>query len=91
MSPKTKTPAVVAEALGQPIEFEFGGVEYAIENTEKWPYEALVALEEGRLVTFLRMVLGEDQHEAFRATAPAVEDVNGLVEAMQAAAGISGN
>ena len=86
-----KTNPTAAEALGQKIPVSFGGVDYLIDPASEWSYETLEAFEEGRISGFLKSILGEEQHNAFKATKPKIADVNGFVEALQKALGISGN
>lgn len=91
MATTRKTTPTAAEALGEKVPFTHNGVDYLVDPTTEWPYEALEAFEDGKLATFLRSVLGEEQHDAFKATKPRVSDVGDLVQAVQAALGISGN
>ncbi|GAA2230252.1 hypothetical protein N1031_06940 [Herbiconiux moechotypicola] len=85
-----KTPAA-AEALGERIPFSYSGVDYLIDPTTEWSYELLLALENGRFASFIQGVLGDDQHEIFRATKPKIGELNDFVIAIQKAAGVSGN
>ncbi len=86
-----KKPAAAHEALGEAIPMTFRGEEYDLLPTSEWPYEVLEHFEKGRVVAFLVGVLGEEQHERFKATKPKVADVNEFVRALQRALGISGN
>lgn len=88
--PARKSPTA-AEALNEPIEFEWRGTKYTVPATNQWPYEALEAFEEGKLSGFLRALLGEEQHDAFKATKPLVSDMTDFIEQMQKALGIAGN
>jgi len=89
----TRTPktATAAEALGERIPLTFGGVDYLILPSSDWPYEALEAFEDGKIATFLRHILGDEQHAAFKATKPTVSTVGEFIQAAQKALGISGN
>lgn len=80
-----------AEALGEHVPFTFAGVDYSVPPTSQWPFEALEAFEAGKVATFLRLVLGDDQVAAFRATKPTVATFQALVVELQDALGISGN
>lgn len=85
-----KTNPTAAEALGDRVPFSFGGVDYLVTTAGDWPYEALEAYEVGKIATFLRYALGDEQHEAFKATKPKVSEVNEFVTALTSALGISG-
>lgn len=87
---RTKNPTA-AEALGAPIPFTFEGVDYSVPTSADWPFEALEAFEDNKVATFLRLVLGEDQIAAFRATKPSVGKFQELVVELQKALGIAGN
>lgn len=87
-TPKNPT---AAEALGAPVPFTHDGIDYLVVNSAEWPYEALEAFEDGKIATFLRSVLGDQEHAKFKATKPLLADVNRFVEALQGALGISGN
>jgi hypothetical protein len=80
-----------AEALDERVPFTFGGVDYLLPATSAWPFEALEAFEDGKVATFLRHVLGDEQMATFRATKPTVADFQELVVALQKGLGISGN
>lgn len=86
-----RKPAVAAEALGDKVPFNYKGTDYLVDTTADWDYEALEAFESNKIATFLRLVLGDAQHETFKATKPKVGDVNAFVEALQGALGIEGN
>jgi len=86
----TKNPTA-AEVLGDKIPFTFDGVDYLIEPSSEWDYTLAEDLEAGRVVAFLKGILGEDQHEKFKATKPKLNRVNALIEAIQTASGIQGN
>jgi len=86
-----KTTPSAAEALGDRIPVTFGGVDYLVTTSADWPYEALEAYEDGKIATFLRHVLGDEQHSTFKATRPKVSTVNEFVDALTKALGVSGN
>lgn len=88
--PSTK-PAAAHEALGESIPVDFRGVSLLILPSSEWPFEALEAFEEGKVATFLRLILGKDQYAEVRKVTPKVGDARDLVEAIQDALGISGN
>jgi hypothetical protein len=87
----TNTNPTAAEALGEKIPFSFGGVDYLIATTAEWPFEALEAFEEGKIATFLRLILGDEQLAAFKSTRPTVATTGELSQAIQKAVGVSGN
>jgi hypothetical protein len=87
----TRKSATAAEALSEKIPFDYQGVEYEIDPTPEWDYEAFEALSDGLVPIFLRSVLGAEQHARFKATKPKVKDLQGFVEAIKSAAGVSGN
>lgn len=86
----TKNPTA-AEALGDKIPFTFDGVDYLIDPTSEWPFDALESFEDGKIAAFLRAVLGTEQYAKFKATKPTVGRTNEFVEAFQAALGVQGN
>lgn len=89
--PAPKKNPTAAEALSAKIPFTFEGVDYTVDPTSEWSYEAIEAFEEGRISGFLKGVLGDAEHEKFKATKPRISDVNRFVEALQTALGIAGN
>lgn len=90
MATARKTPAA-HEALGEKIPFTWNGVDFLLTPTADWDYEVLEHFEEGRLIAFLKAVLGAEQHAAFKATKPKVRDLEDFVEQIQVALGIQGN
>jgi hypothetical protein len=89
----TRTPAnpAAAEAIGSSIPFEFDGEHYTILNSAEWSFDALDALEQNRMATFLREVLGEGSLEKFKATKPKMTDAGRLAKTALEAVGIRGN
>lgn len=90
MATAKKPNPTAAEALAEPVEFTYGGINYVVPSTSEWPYAALEAFEDGKLSGFIREILGVDQHEAFKATRPKVSDLSDMISAMQGALGIQG-
>lgn len=86
-----KKPASAAEATAETVPFTHNGVDYELTPSSEWDYEALEAFENGKIATFLRLILGDAQHAAFKATRPKVNDVNTFVVEIQKALGIQGN
>jgi hypothetical protein len=87
----TRKSPTAAEALREQVPFTFDGVEYVVDPTSEWEYEVLEAFEAGKISAFLKALLGEEQHDKFKAGKPRVADLNRFVEAIQKALGISGN
>ncbi len=87
---KTANPTA-AEALAEPIPFEFQGQTYTVPPTSEWDYETLEAFEDQKAVAILRSLLGPEQHAAFKATKPKVADFTAMMEALAGALGLSGN
>jgi len=83
--------AAAAEALGNKIPFHARGIDFALTPSAEWDFEALEAYEAGKIALFLRLILGDKQYAAFKATKPKVGDVNEFVEDLQKALGIEGN
>jgi hypothetical protein len=88
--PRTPNP-VAAEATGEKLAVEFRGATYTVDAAGDWDLEVLEALEDGKMTTAVRALLGPDQFAAFKATRPKVNDLNDLFEAIQTALGIQGN
>jgi len=85
------TNPTAAEALGDKIPFTYDGTAYLLDPTSEWPFEALEVLEEGKVATFLKLVLGAEQYAAFRKHKYKVGRVNAFVEELQNALGVEGN
>jgi hypothetical protein len=82
------TPPAKADVLANGVTFEFDGKTYAIPPTDEWPLDALEAMEKEQGVTFARLLLGEPQWAIFRREHSTAKDLNGLMEALQEAAGL---
>lgn len=83
--------AAAAEALGEKIPFTARGVDLLLDPSSEWDFEAIEAFEAGKIATFLRLILGDKQYAAFKATKPKVGDVDAFVMDLQKALGIAGN
>jgi hypothetical protein len=83
--------AAAAEALGEKIPFHARGVDFELAPSSEWDFDAIEAFEEGRIATFLKLILGAKQYAAFKATKPKVGDVDAFVLDLQKALGIEGN
>ena len=81
--------AVEAEALDKPIEIEFDGEVYVIPPPLDLPLEILEANDE---LTFVRLILGDEQYARFRSKPRKIRDLQRLGEALNKAVfGDSGN
>lgn len=80
-----------AEALGDKVPFTHEGVDYLLEPAAEWSVDALEAFESGKVMTFLRMILGEEQYAKYKATKPKAGAVSAFLEGIQKALGIKGN
>lgn len=83
--------AAAAEALSEKVPFTARGVDFLLDPSSEWDFEAIEAFEEGRIAAFLKLILGEKQYAAFKATKPKVGDVDAFVLDLQKALGIAGN
>lgn len=79
------------EALAIAVPFHYEGEDYTVSPSAEWDLDVLEAFENGKLVTFLRGVLGDKQFAAYRAKHPKVGDLEPFVVAIQKALGIKGN
>jgi hypothetical protein len=80
-----------AEATNAPLDFTFENTKYQILPTNEWPFEALEAMEDGKVLTILRHVLVGDGYKTFAATKPNVGRVTAFYEDAQKVLGIAGN
>lgn len=56
------------DATGDNFKVEFNGDTYDIPPADDWPLEVLESIDEQRMTSALRALLGEDQYETFRKT-----------------------
>lgn len=87
----TQKPAAAHEALGEKIPFSYRDVDYLVDPTSEWDFEAVENFENGRIATFLRLVLGDEQYAAMKKTNRTVGEVDTFAEELQKALGIQGN
>lgn len=87
----SKTAAARAEAERKPVEFTFDGELYVIAPTKEWDLDALEALEEDKVVTAVRLILGAGQWSRFRSKPRTVGDMEELFAEAQRAGGVEGN
>lgn len=86
-----KTSAVADEATGTLVPVEFRGDTYLVPPTAMWPIVALAEFEEGRVVAFLKAILGAAQHKTLLESGATVGELGDFVTAIQGALGIEGN
>ncbi|QZN86609.1 hypothetical protein [Cellulomonas sp. C5510] len=80
-----------SESAGTPIAFDHEGQSLEVLAPSDWTVEALEAYEGGKVTTFLRAIMTPSAWAEFKSRAPRVSDLEGLVVAIQRAAGLSGN
>jgi len=88
---KATATAIAAEALGELIPFTFRGLKLELLPTSEWPLDALEAFEEGRVVGFLKIILGADQYGELKGLGLKVPDLEELITDAKDALGIAGN
>ena len=71
--------------------FTYDGVKYTVDNTMDWDLDVLEAIEDDKIVTIVRALLGPDQWAKFKAKPRKVTDLNELFEAIAKAVGLKGN
>jgi hypothetical protein len=86
-----KSNPVVDEVNGTLVPVPFHGNTYLVPPTTMWPIVALAEYENGRLVAFLKAILGPDQHKTLLASDATVGDLGEFVKSIQGALGIEGN
>ena len=79
------------EATGEETRFEYEGEEYTIPPTRKWSVDAIEAVEDEKIATLCRAILGREQWARFKSTPRDAGDLDDFVSALLKAAGISGN
>jgi len=80
-----------ADALAERVPFVWRETDFSVLPTAEWPYESLEHFENGLITHFLKSVLGEEEHDRFKALKPKTADVQDFVETIQKALGIQGN
>lgn len=91
MTTRTPKNPAAAEATGSSISVDFRGQAYEVPPSTDWPFDALEALEQNRVATFLLGVLGDEGYATFKATKPKVSDASEFFRAVLEAVGIRGN
>lgn len=87
----TNTNAVAAEATGTLVPVDFRGETYHVPPTNMWPIMALAEFEDGRVVAFLKAILGPAQHATLLQSGATVGELGDFVTSIQGALGIEGN
>lgn len=87
-NPKAKAAEVEAVEDTAPITFEFDGITYTLPHPLDFPLELLETDDE---LEATRLILGDEQWEAFRATNPTIRKFYDLTEAMSEARGRDGD
>lgn len=71
--------------------FTYDGVKYTVDDTMDWDISVLEAVEDNKIVSIVRELLGPDQWEKFKIKPRKVADLNELFEAIAKAVGLKGN
>lgn len=82
---------VKAEVSKAKPSFTFDGVKYSVDNTMDWDLDVLEAVEDDKIVTIVRALMGPDQWAKFKSKPRKVADLNALFEAIAKAVGLKGN
>lgn len=56
------------DATGKPLPVEYNGDTYLVPPTEEWDLDVLEAIDDNKLTTALRALLGVEQYATFRKT-----------------------
>ncbi|GAA0954985.1 hypothetical protein [Nonomuraea longicatena] len=84
-----KARAAIAEATGDTIPVDFDGTVYTVPSPIDWDIDVLDELDSGRFTKALKLVLGANQYDAFKAAKPRkLSDAVALFEAISAACGV---
>lgn len=87
----SETHPTAADALAERVPFVWHETDFTVLPSAEWTYESLEHYENGLITRFLKEVLGEKEHDRFKALKPKAGDVDGFIKAIQKALGISGN
>jgi hypothetical protein len=63
------------DAIGKFHVVEFNGETYAVPPADDWDLDVLEAIDESRMTTALRALLGDEQYVKFRTTNKKVRDL----------------
>ncbi len=67
-------------------DFEYDGARYHVPPAEEWDLDVFEALEEGKLVTGVKALLGPEQYAMFRKEHRTLKELTAFMEALQKAA-----
>lgn len=81
------TPAAKTEAFAGETIFSHDGNEYIVPPANDWSLDSLEAYEDGRMVTFLRELMGAEQWAKFKEKPRKAKDVEELSNALMEATG----
>ena len=82
MSNTKKIDPVKNEVKDEPTTFEYDGNDYTIPPAKKWPLDAVEAQEDGKMIGFIKALLGEDQYKTLRKSANDLSQLDEFVGAM---------
>ncbi|MEQ4716088.1 hypothetical protein [Nonomuraea sp. B19D2] len=84
-----KASAAAADANGENVAVDYDGTVYTVPTPINWDIDVLDELEAGRFTKALKLVLGADQYDAFKAAKPRkLSDAVALWEGISAACGV---
>ncbi|MFD8088971.1 hypothetical protein [Streptomyces malaysiensis] len=83
-----KTTATEAEAIEESVKFAFLGIEFEVAPPKKLPLELLFAEDE---VEAVKIVVGDEKWDEFRASGPTIGDFQELSRKVNEASAGSGN
>ncbi len=67
-------------------EFMYDGAKYSVPPAEEWDLDVFEALEEGKLVTGVKALVGADQYAKFRREHRTLAELTAFMEELQKAA-----
>lgn len=68
------------DALAVNHKVEFNGETYEVAPAEEWDLDVLEAIDEGRMTTALKSLIGDEQYATFRVTNRKVKDLGAFFE-----------
>lgn len=71
-----------SEALDKNVMFEFRSASYTIPPAKQWPLDVIEAQEEGKVVGFIKALLGDSQYKTLRKSATTIGDLDEFVGVM---------
>jgi hypothetical protein len=83
--------AAKAEATKKKHTFVHDGENYSIATTKEWGIDVIEAIEDEKIVSAIRAILGDKQWATFKNKPRTVDDLNSLFESISKAAGLQGN